>query len=128
MKYSDFERGFIFQLDGETYTATDTPSNNGNFKATDSRGALIWLNVAEVIRRAEYQHPSHDDSGRKICRKCGAIITNGINGAQMLEVCFYCNGGAPRYPKPHSQPRTIYGAEEEDAAEARARSINFEYD
>lgn len=101
MKYADFTRGYTFQLDGETYTATDTPSNNGNFKATDSRGALIWLNVAEVIRRAEYQHPSHDDSGRKICRKCGQIITAGENGAEMLPECFQCTP-PPRYPKPYT--------------------------
>ncbi len=128
MKYEDITRGFTFQLDGETYTATDSPSNNGNFKATDSRGALTWLNVAEVIRRAEYQHPSHDENGRKICRKCGAIIRNGENGAQLLEVCFTCNGGAPRYPKPSSHARTIYSAEESDILEARATSINFDYD
>lgn len=128
MKYSDFERGFIFQLDGVIYTETDNPSNNGNFKATDDGGKLHHFNILDVIRYSEYQHPEQDKSGRKICRKCGAIITNGINGAQMLEVCFTCNGGAPRYPKPSSAARTTYDADEANAAEARARSINFDYD
>lgn len=128
MKYEDFTRGFIFQIDGETYTATDSPSNNGNFKATDSRGAPIWLNVDEVIRRAEYQHPARDEYGRKICRKCGIIIINGENGAAFFETCTTCRGGAPRYPKPSSHARTTYSAEESDILEARATSINFDYD
>lgn len=128
MKHEDITRGFIFALDGEQYTAQEIPSNNGNFKATDSRGRLQHFNALEVIRRAEYQHPSHDKNGRKICRKCGAIIRNGENGAQLLEVCFTCNGGAPRYPKPSSHARTIYSAEESDILEARATSINYDYD
>lgn len=125
--YADFERGYIFELDGEKYTATESPSNNGNFRATDDGGKLHYFNAAEVIRAAEYQHPSHDENGRKICRKCGAVIMCGINGAAMLDTCTTCTP-PPRYQKPHSQPRTIYDADETDAAEARARSINFDYE
>lgn len=126
MKYADIKKGYIFTLDGEQYTATEYPSNNGSFRATNSRGNICHFNALEIIRAAAYQHPSHDEQGRKICRKCGAVIINGINGAALLENCLNCE--PPKYPKPHSQPRTIYDAEEEDAAEARARSINFEYD
>lgn len=125
MKYADITRGYIFQLDGEQYTATEYPSNNGNFRATNSRGNICHLNALEVIRAAAYPYSSHDEHGRKICRKCGAIIINGINGAAMLENCTTCE--PPTYPKPHSQPRTTYDADEADAAEARARSINYEY-
>ena len=126
MKYADITRGYTFTLDGEQFTATEYPSNNGNFRATDSRGNICHLNAVEVIRAAAYPYPSHDEHGRKICRICGTIIKNGINGAALLENCLTCE--PPKYPKPHSQPRTIYDAEEEDAAEARARSINFDYD
>lgn len=127
MKYNDFAAGFVFRHNGETYTATDSPSNNGNFTATDNRGKLQHFNALEIISAAEYTHPSHDDHGRKICRKCGEIIRNGINGAAMLENCFNCTP-PPRYPKPITNPRTLYNPEEEDAAEARARRINFDHD
>lgn len=125
MKHEDITRGFIFALDGEQYTAQEIPSNNGNFKATDSRGALTWLNAAEVIRRAEYQHPRHDENGRRICRICGAIIIDGENGAAMFDTCNTCTP-PPRYPKPSD--RLTYSAEESDILEARATSINFDYD
>lgn len=127
MKYADFAAGFVFRHDGETYTATDSPSNNGNFTATDNRGRVQHFNAADVLRAAEYKHPSHDESGRKICRKCGEIIKSGINGAAMLEICFDCTP-PPRYPQPSSRPRTIYDPQEEDAAEARARRINFDFE
>lgn len=48
--------------------------------------------------------------------------------AALFETCTTCRGGAPIYPKPSSHARTIYDPEEEDAAEARARTINFDYD
>lgn len=125
MKHEDITRGFIFALDGEQYTAQEIPSNNGNFRATDSRGRLQHFNALEVVRAAKYTHPSHDENGRKICRICGAVIINGENGAAMLENCFNCTP-PPRYPKPSS--RTTYSAEESDILEARATSINFDYD
>lgn len=125
MNYADITRGYTFQLDGEQYTAQEIPSNNGNFKATDSRGKLHHLNAAELITAAEYKHPSHDDSGRRICRKCGAIIINGITGAAMLDTCTTCTP-PPRYPKPSD--RLTYSAEESDILEARATSINYDYD
>lgn len=128
MKYTDITRGYIFTIDGEQYTAAEIPSNNGNFRAIDSRGRLQWFNELDVITAAEYKHPARDEHGRKTCRKCGVIIIDGENGAALFETCTTCRGGAPIYPKPSSHARTIYDAEEEDAAEARARTINFDYD
>lgn len=125
MKHEDITRGFIFALDGEQYTAQEIPSNNGNFRATDSRGKLHHINAADVLRAAKYQHPSNDENGRRICRICGAVIINGITGAAMFDTCNTCTP-PPRYPKPSS--RTIYSAEESDILEARATSINFDYD
>ena len=93
MNYEDITRFFIFQLDGEQYTAQEIPSN--------------------------------DENGRKICRICGAVITNGITGAAMLENCFTCTP-PPRYPKPSD--RITYSAEESDILEARATSINYDFD
>ena len=31
------------------YIALETPSNNGSFRAKDSRGKLAWLHISEVI-------------------------------------------------------------------------------
>lgn len=36
----------------------------------------------------------------KHCAKCGCEIVNGKNGCSLLDTCFTCNGGYPRYPAP----------------------------
>ena len=35
----------------------------------------------------------------KKCEKCGKEIVNGVNGCQLMKICFECNGGFPDYPK-----------------------------
>lgn len=37
----------------------------------------------------------------RVCKKCGCPIVYGVNGAMFLgDICYTCNGGLPRYPKP----------------------------
>ena len=34
---------------------------------------------------------------KKICPVCGKEIINGINGCQLMNECFDCHGGYPKY-------------------------------
>ena len=36
----------------------------------------------------------------KRCVKCGVIIINGVNGCTLMDDCFTCHGGYPKYPAP----------------------------
>lgn len=36
----------------------------------------------------------------KKCIKCGREIINGVNGCMLLNDCFDCHGGYPKYPTP----------------------------
>lgn len=36
----------------------------------------------------------------KKCIKCGCEIVNGVNGCMLMNDCFGCHGGYPKYPKP----------------------------
>lgn len=40
----------------------------------------------------------------RTCEKCGCEIENGVNGCMLLNECFKCHGGFPRYPKPSEKP------------------------
>ena len=53
----------------------------------------------------------------KKCIKCGKEIMNGVNGCAMLNECFHCHGGYPKYV-PASRRRQITD-EEMDALENR---------
>jgi len=33
----------------------------------------------------------------KCCSKCGVEIINGENGCALMDICFDCNGGYPKY-------------------------------
>lgn len=55
----------------------------------------------------------------KKCIKCGTIITNGINGCQMLEECFSCHGGYPVYAKTGLSPNRVITDDDMDAIEDR---------
>ena len=35
----------------------------------------------------------------KTCERCGRAITYGVNGCQMMNICFKCNGGYPDYSR-----------------------------
>lgn len=48
---SDVFRGDIITIDGRHYIVVDSMnSNNGNFKAKDSRGRLTWFNTRNIDR------------------------------------------------------------------------------
>ena len=34
----------------------------------------------------------------KKCSKCGKQIIYGVNGCQLIDECFICHGGYPKYP------------------------------
>lgn len=36
----------------------------------------------------------------KICKVCGKKITLGVNGCTLMDDCFDCHGGFPKYPAP----------------------------
>ena len=36
----------------------------------------------------------------KICKVCGKKITLGVNGCTLMDDCFDCHGGYPKYPAP----------------------------
>lgn len=40
----------------------------------------------------------------KQCCKCGCKIENGVNGCMLMNECFDCHGGYPKYPKPTPKP------------------------
>lgn len=33
----------------------------------------------------------------KTCKKCGTEIEFGVNGCMLMDICFDCNGGYPKY-------------------------------
>ena len=35
----------------------------------------------------------------KTCLRCGKEIIYGVNGCQMMNICFKCNGGFPDYSR-----------------------------
>ena len=124
--YDEFKPGFVFAYQGSTYRETDFPTNNGNFHAVNDRGSSSIFNAADVIHDSKYSYSGKTADGRKRCRICGTEIINGGNGCAMLEICFDCNGGTPKYNyKPRPLPTTF---EELEASEARALSINSIYD
>lgn len=40
----------------------------------------------------------------KTCEKCGCKIENGVNGCMIMNECFRCHGGYPKYPKTEKKP------------------------
>lgn len=36
----------------------------------------------------------------KICKICGKKIVLGVNGCTLMDDCFDCHGGYPKYPEP----------------------------
>ena len=38
------------------------------------------------------------------CVICGCDIEYGINGCMLMNECFKCHGGFPKYPKPTAKP------------------------
>lgn len=53
----------------------------------------------------------------KICKKCGKDITYGINGCMLMDVCFECYGGFPKYAPAHKT--SSYSWDDMDALEDR---------
>lgn len=39
----------------------------------------------------------------KVCKVCGKKITLGVNGCTMMDDCFDCHGGYPKYAKPTTE-------------------------
>lgn len=48
----------------------------------------------------------------KRCKKCGCIIINGDNGCMLMDICFNCNGGFPKYAPSKQQPEIVGDYEE----------------
>ena len=53
----------------------------------------------------------------KKCIRCGIEIINGINGCEILNECFTCHGGYPKYTP--ASKRETYSWDELDALEDR---------
>lgn len=43
----------------------------------------------------------------KKCVKCGNEIVNGVNGCMIMNECFDCHGGFPKYPAPRLVRETV---------------------
>ena len=48
----------------------------------------------------------------KKCAKCGCTIVNGENGCILMDICFTCNGGYPKYPAPRKANYSDYTGNE----------------
>jgi len=57
----------------------------------------------------------------KRCIKCGSEIINGINGCEILNECFTCHGGYPKYAP--TSKRETYSWDELDAIEDRCINV-----
>ena len=53
----------------------------------------------------------------KKCAKCGCEIVNGVNGCQLMDICFNCHGGYPKYPSPTEANDYVTNWKETDALE-----------
>ena len=47
----------------------------------------------------------------KTCVICGMEIINGVNGCMIMNECFDCHGGYPKYPAPRQMIETISWSE-----------------
>ena len=47
-----------------------------------------------------YEKMNESRKANKKCCKCGCEIVYGVNGCMIMDDCFTCHGGYPKYPEP----------------------------
>lgn len=63
----------------------------------------------------------------KICKICGKKIVLGVNGCTLMDDCFDCHGGYPKYPKPTTKTMDD-GAADYWEGQILARQELYDYD
>lgn len=55
----------------------------------------------------------------RTCEKYGTEIINGINGCQLMKICFKCNGGFPDYSRSQRRFNQVITWDDLDYLEGR---------